>query len=77
MTQKISIVIVEGQNDWDEWFKTIKSNAIIDGIWAYVDPDTPNLTLPSSREPKAPKPTDIDPQKTTFSSLKEDEKEEL
>ena len=50
---------------WDD-----QSNAI-------VDPDAPKLTLPSLKEPKAPKPTDINLQKTIFSSLEEDEKEEL
>ena len=48
-----------------------------DSIWAYVDPDTPKSTLPSLEEPRAPKPVDIDPQKTTFSSLDEGEKEEF
>ena len=75
MAQKTPTVILESQNDWDEWFETIKSNAIVDGIWAYVDPDTPKLILPSLKEPIAPKPTDINPQKTTFSSLEKDEKE--
>jgi len=54
----------------------VKTKAIADSIWAYVNPNTPKSTLPSLEEPKAPKPVDIDPQKTTFLSLDKDEKEE-
>ena len=72
-----TVMILTSQNNWDEWIKVIKTKAMADSIQAYINPDTPKSTLPSLEEPKAPKPRDIDPQKTTFSSLDEGKKEEL
>ena len=46
-------------------------------IWAYINPNIPKSILPSLKEPRALKPMDIDPQKTTLLSLKEGEKEEF
>ena len=61
--------------DWDEWIEVIKTSAIASDIWNLVNPAIAN---PSTlEEPPAPKPTDVNPRKTTFSALDEDEKEEL
>ena len=77
MMAEKTVVILASQNDWDEWIKVIKTKAMADSIWAYVDPDIPKSILLSLKEPRALKPMDIDPQKMTFLSLKEGEKEEF
>lgn len=75
MAEKTTAVVLTSQKDWDEWIEVIKTSAIASDIWNLVNPSIPN---PSTlEEPPAPKPTDVNPQKTTFSALDEDEKEEL
>ena len=46
-------------------------------IWAYIDLNIPKSTLPSLKELRAPKPININPQKTTLLSLNKGEKEEF
>lgn len=76
MAEKTSVILAS-QNDWDEWIEVVKSIAIGDDIWEFINPDTPESSLLPLEEPRTPMPADIDPRKTTFSSLDEDEKEEL
>jgi len=75
MAEKTTAVVLTSQKDWDEWIEVIKTSAIASDIWYLVNPDIANP--PTLEEPPAPKPIDINPQKTTFSALDEDEKEEL
>jgi len=75
MAEKVTTVVLTSQKDWDEWVEIIKSIAIASNIWNLIDPNTANpLTL---EEPPAPKPTNVNSAKTIFSTLDEDEKEEL
>jgi len=75
MAEKTVSVILTGQNDWDEWIEVVKTKAIAFDIWSLVNPDTTNP--PTLEEPQAPKPRSVNPQKTIFSELDEDEKEQL
>lgn len=77
MAEKTTSIILTGQNDWDEWIEVIKTIAIASDIWRHVNPNTPKANLPPFEEPATPKPSDVNPQKTAFSGLDEDEKEEL
>ena len=74
MAQKTAVILVS-QNDWDEWIEVIKTVAMSEDIWAYVDPDTPNP--PPLKEPKTAIPIDVNPKEKTISALDEDEREEL
>jgi hypothetical protein len=75
MAEKTTAVVLTSQKDWDEWIEVIKTSAIASDIWNLVNPSIPNP--PTLKEPPAPKPTDVNLQKTTFSALDKDEKEEL
>jgi len=75
MAEKTTVIVLASQKDWDEWMEVIKTSAITSDIWNLLNPSTPNP--PALKEPPAPKPTDINPQKTTFSALNEDEKEQF
>lgn len=75
MAEKTTAVLLTSQKDWDEWIEVIKTSAITSDIWNLVNPAIANP--PTLEEPPAPKPTDVNPRKTTFSALDEDEKEEL
>jgi hypothetical protein len=77
MAEKKTSIILTSQNDWDEWIELIKTTAIASDVWEFINPDTPAANIPSLEEPRAPRPSDINPQKSIFSGLDEDEKEEL
>jgi hypothetical protein len=38
-TQRVAIIL-NGPNDWDEWIGVIKSKAIGNKIWEYINPST-------------------------------------
>ena len=61
MMAEKTVVILISQNDWDEWIKVVKIKVMADSIWACINLNTPESTLPSLKEPIAPKPVDVDP----------------
>jgi hypothetical protein len=70
--QKIS-VILNSPADWDEWIEVIKTQALTDKVWEYLDPaEDEVLTL---TKPSALTPEKINPNKTTFSQLTPKERE--
>src|SRR2546427_10429063 len=75
-TQRVS-VILNGPNDWNEWIEILKTKAMAGEIWELMDPSTVKTALPAFQEPIFPHPTNVNPAKTTISSLEADEKEEL
>jgi len=74
--QRVAIIL-NGPSDWDEWIEIVKTKAIEGEIWSYVDPSMEKAALPPFARPTIPRPVDVNPQKTAFSLLSEDEKEEL
>jgi hypothetical protein len=46
-----SPVIFTGSFTWEAWYALIKNTATVQGIWQYVNPDTPTDTLPVLPEP--------------------------
>ncbi len=49
-----SPVLLTGSSTWDVWYALIKNTATVQGIWQYVNPDTPTDQLPALPEPVAP-----------------------
>ena len=76
-TVTITLVILGSPTDWDKQIKVIKSKAIAGKIWKFVDLYAKKEDLPVLQAPNCLYPTDIDPTKTQFSQLDENEKEEL
>jgi len=74
--QRVS-VILNGPNDWSEWIEIVKTKAKASEIWELVDPSIAKTALPAFQEPILPRPANVNPAKTTISSLDTDEKEEL
>ena len=70
-------VILTGPNDWDQWIRVIKCKANDEHVWEYIDPNVRKQDLPRHRAPLEPSPSVVNPQKTVFSTLDDDEKEEL
>ena len=75
MAEKTAVVVLTSQKNWDEWIEVIKTSAITSDIWNLVNPAIANPSI--LEELPAPKPIDVNPRKTTFSALDEDEMEEL
>jgi hypothetical protein len=53
-TVQISPALLTGSSTWDAWYALIKNTATVQGIWRYVDPNTPSDELPALPEPVAP-----------------------
>jgi len=70
-------IILAGPNDWDQWIGVIKYRADGKYLWEYIDPNVRKGNLPAYRAPSTPLPLAINPYKTTFLELDNDEKEEL
>jgi hypothetical protein len=73
----MTTVILSTSADWDEWLELMKTKAIGEKVWKYLDPSTPKDQLPTLIEPVRPTPADVNPNKTLLSQLDEDEKDEL
>ena len=70
-------VTLTDPNDWGQWIKAIKRRADDEHVWEYIDPNVRKQDLPRHRAPLEPSPSVVNPQKTVFSTLDDDEKEEL
>ena len=77
MTDKTTRVILSKSSQWDTWIELAKTAAIKKGVWDLIDPDTIGPVPGPEPEPTLPMPADVNPEKTTFSRLTADEKEEL
>jgi hypothetical protein len=53
-TVQRSPVLLTGSSTWDAWYALIKNTATVQGIWRYVDLNTPSDELPALPEPVAP-----------------------
>lgn len=73
----VTSVILASPADWDEWIEITKSKAMIGGAWKYVNPYTRREDLPVPEKPTRPSPSTVNPNKSKFSELDEDEKYEL
>ncbi len=47
-------VLLKGSKDWERWLALIRSKAIHEEVWDYVNPDTDALDLPVFEPPSAP-----------------------
>jgi len=74
--QRVS-VILSGPTDWDEWIEIVKTKAMGNKIWEYVDPSTLKDNLSILNEPTIPRAGDVNPQKPTVDKLDANELEEL
>jgi hypothetical protein len=75
-TQRVTVTL-SGPSDWDEWIEIIKTKAMGNKIWEYVDPSTPKDDLPTLQEPTIPRSRDVNPNKATVAQLDANELEEL
>ena len=74
----VSSVILASPNDWDEWIEVIKSKANNNRLWEYVDPSTPETTLPKLVEPVRASAKDANTRgKTKLSELTDEENAKL
>jgi len=74
--QRVS-VILSRPTDWDEWIEIVKTKAMGNKIWEYVDPSTLKDNLSILNEPTIPRAGDVNPQKPTVDKLDANELEEL
>jgi hypothetical protein len=77
MTDKSARVILSKPSQWDTWLELIKTYAIQKDVWDLINPDSVGPVPEPEPEPTLPMPADVNPEKTTFSRLTADEKEEL
>jgi hypothetical protein len=56
-------IILNGPNDWDEWIGVIKSKAIGNKIWEYINSSTAKDELSILTEPSYLHPAITDPDK--------------
>jgi len=77
MTDKTARVILSKPSQWDTWLELAKTAAIRKGVWDLINPDSVGPVPGPEPEPTLPMPADVNPEKTTFSRLTADEKEEL
>jgi hypothetical protein len=77
MTDKTARVILSKPSQWDTWLELAKTAAIQKGVWDLINPDSVGPVQGPQPEPTLPMPADVNPEKTTFSRLTADEKEEL
>ena len=72
--QRVTVVL-NTQNDWEEWLEIVKSKAYKNEIWDFVNPSTPKAGLPTLEMPTEPKVSDVNPAKTCISKLEDLEKD--
>lgn len=77
MADKTARVILSKPSQWDTWIELVKTTAIKKGVWDLINPDMMGPVPGPEPEPTLPMPADVNPEKTTFSRLTADEKEEL
>jgi hypothetical protein len=70
-------VILSKPSQWDTWLELVKTYAIRKGVWDLINPDSVGPVPGPEPEPTLPMPADVNPEKTTYSRLTADEKEEL
>ena len=75
-------IILNGQDDWDEWIEVVKTAAISGDVWDYINPDTLKGNVPAFTEPNEPAYQDVASAsdkrlEIKYSTLTEDEKEEF
>ena len=75
-TQRVAIIL-NGPNDWDEWIGVIKSKAIGNKIWEYINPSTVKDELSILTEPSYPLSANVNPAVTDPDKLSRAEKEQL
>ena len=73
---KTQLVILKTSSDWRKWIEVIKSTAIGQQIWEYIDPDTSLEALPKLEEPSFPEPKEVQSGVTKYSELSDDSKEQ-
>ncbi len=59
-------VILNGPNDWDEWFEIVKTKTIEGEIWEFLDPKVVKDRLFLLIEFTVSILVDVDPEKTIF-----------
>jgi len=73
--QRVAIIL-NSSSDWDEWIEVVRTKALGNDIWEFVNPATAKAELPTLAEPSIPTAADINPAKA-LDKLSEDEKEQL
>ena len=74
--KKNHAVILKTSSDWRKWIEVIKSSAIGQKIWDYIDPETSLDMLPKLEEPSFPQPQDVQDGAIRYSELSDDSKEQ-
>jgi len=74
--KKSHAVILKTSSDWRKWIEVIKSSAIGQKIWDYIDPETSLEKLPKLEEPLFPEPHDVQDSAMRYSELTDDSKEQ-
>ena len=69
------VVILKDYKDWKKWIEVIKTVALKYNVWKYCNLSTRREELLVNKEPKRPKPVDVNINTQTYAILKEDEKE--
>ena len=64
-------VMLNTQNDWEEWLKIVKSKTYKNEIWDFVNPSTPKAGLPTLEMPTESKISDVNSEKTCILKLKD------
>ena len=77
MTDKTARVILSKPSQWDTWLELAKTAAIKKDVWDLINPDLIGPILGPEPKPTLLIPVDVNPEKTIFSRLTTDEKEEL
>ena len=62
-------VVLNSQNDWDEWFQVTRTTAKALGIWDYIDPTKAKDKIPVMTEPPETLPSEVDPIATAVTDL--------
>ena len=73
----VTSVILASPADWDEWIEIIKIESMVGKARKYVNPYTRREDLPVPEESTRLLPSTVNPNKSKFSELDEDEKYEL
>src|SRR5205814_5740826 len=71
--QRVTVVL-NNQNNWEEWLEIVKSKDYENEICDFVNTTTPKAGLPTLEMPTEPKTSDVNPAKTCISKLKDLEK---
>ena len=72
--QRVTVVL-NTQNNWEEWLEIVKSKTYKNEIWDFVNPSTPKTGLSTLEMPTESKISDVDPAKTCISKLEDLEKD--